>query len=208
MAARRVCLNCGKPLQGKARRSCSDRCRKALERQRSRDAGPGSRESLAREIHDDRGTRSALREAVVQELRPVVREAIDEQVIQAIGQFVKLAPAALAALQEDLTAEDAQIRQRAYTLVAKFMLDNQHITPARQDHPALQIHVDLPRPGAEAAPAPTSDEGRRCVECNLAKPIYEFAPTNAPMCQACQEQRKESVLSSLHVVRNPEPDVL
>lgn len=213
---RRVCLNCGRALAGRdvRRKTCSDRCRKAIQRARGaqRVTSLPDAELTGDAIHNERGARSPLRQVISEELRPIVREAIDEEVIKAIGALVRLSPGAIAALEDDLDSDDPLIRQRAYSLVLKFALDNAHITPPRADKPHLQVDVNLPRP--DTTPAPPLDDasralepapGRICVGCREPRAASDFQ-ADAPMCSRCLEQRRERVLAALHsqdAVREP-----
>lgn len=216
---RRVCLNCGRALRGRdvRRKTCSDRCRKAIQRARGaqRVTSLPDAELTGDAVHNDRGPRSPLRQVIAEELRPIVREAIDEEVIKAIGALVRLSPGAIVALSEDLDSDDPQIRQRAYSLVLKFALDNPHVTPPRADKPHLQVDVNLPRPGPppdraiellkEDDPPHDLEHQRVCVGCREPRRTSDFQ-ADAPMCTRCLTQRRERVLGALHsqdAVREP-----
>lgn len=136
------------------------------------------------------------------QLRPIVREAIDEDVMRAIDDMVGLTPSAVKALRADLDNEkDPVLRQRAYSLVIKYTLGNPNVAPPREATALpFQVNFNLPRP-AELEPQPNDivpldgDIGawQTCDVCHLAKPDEEFVGGSS-RCQSCLALRKEAVL--------------
>jgi len=158
-------------------------------------------------------TEDAIREAFIEELRPVVREAIDEDAVRAIKGMVGLAPAAILVLQEDLSAEDPVLRQRAAALIMKYSLGNPNAMPPREAAGAgLTIINQMPDAGQVDPPVEAEvvdDETRRCESCRLDRPRSAFV-ADAPVCGTCVEQRKAAIfeahgLSSQDAEREPSP---
>ncbi len=219
-APQRRCLNCGKPLLGGPnQRACNASCRQQLKRKRDRRAqtelrkrdaamasAPGAlaaRDDSNSDVSEliGRKQEDVVREAFVEELRPVLRSAIDAGVIKAIESMVGLAPAAVSALQDDLEGDDPYARSRAAALVVKYTMGNPHVTPAREDNkPGLTIinqMPDAPAPfiDADLEDAPSGDL-KRCDTCRLDKPVEDF-PADGPRCAQCMEERKAAVIDSL-----------
>lgn len=124
------------------------------------------------------------------ELRPIVREAINEDVLRAIEGMVGLTPAAVAALQEDLASEDSTIRQRAYSLVIKYTVGHpalvkDDITKAQE----FNVTFNLPRPDQEALEASAQDDGelRECDMCHETKAWPEEFAAGSTRCTSCHE---------------------
>lgn len=169
-----------------------------------------------------KGRDDIIHEVMAEELRPVVREAIDQDAIRAIRGMVGLAPAAILVLAEGLESDDEVVRQRSAALIAKYTLGNPMVTPPRDDGSSgLVIINQLPRPGdapVEELPPieATAEELRRCDSCNLDKPLSEF-PGDGPRCAQCLAEKKAQVIDAFlkpderaallspHAVRQPAP---
>jgi hypothetical protein len=175
--------------------TCSVKCRSARARRLKREAakrGGDKRSAHVQEVSDALKDGDALHEAAVDEFRPLVREAMTDDVLRGIDLLIKATPLALAALQADLTNSDDAIRQRAYTLLLKYTMGNPSVAPpSQQAAPAgLTVQFNLPRPGDDPAatsstPA-TSSELRTCDDCGTEKPDSEFEGASN-RCQVCHD---------------------
>ena len=211
----RRCLICGKSLAGKSPKAltCGPAHQKALSRRRERErekdrasAGRGadSIDELTSLVNAK--TQDAVRAAFVEELRPVIREAIDQDAVRAIQGMVGLAPAAILVLQQDLASTDPILRSKAAALVVKYTMGNALVTPPRADQgEKLVIINQLPRPEAvaqdellpgEANIEAEATELRRCDTCRLDKPVDQF-PADGPRCAQCLFERKERVITAI-----------
>lgn len=147
-----------------------------------------------------------LHEVAQEELRPVVRDAITEDVLRAIQDLVGLTPKVVAAITEDLTGDDPTLRQRAYTLIAKYTLGHPAIVrPPEEATGQLVVNVGLPRPsdaGSGSAPAiegtaaEISDDTRECDVCHTDKPVNEFV-AGSNRCQQCHDEFQAAVRAKL-----------
>lgn len=196
MALARICSECSASLEGKSPRAvtCSTahrqararRLRKANVDHSALKAAHGVRELVRRGGHD------AIQEALKTELAPVVREAIDEDVLKAIQRMVGLTTQAVAVLEDDLLNEDDRVmRQRAAALVVKYTVGHPALVKATDEvPPSLEVHFNLPRPDAE----PTFDEEgevlpdtKVCDKCGAEKAAAEFV-AGSDRCAACFDE--------------------
>jgi len=125
------------------------------------------------------------------ELTPIVREAINEDVLRAIEGMVGLTPAAVAALEEDLASEDSTIRQRAYSLVIKYTVG--HPALVKDDitkNQQMTVNFNLPRPNQEDIDAATvpEDDLRLCDMCREPKRWPDEFEAYSTRCTACHEE--------------------
>jgi hypothetical protein len=140
-----------------------------------------------------------VHEVIKEEVRPVVRESITEDTIQAIGKMVGLTGVAIAALTEDLASDDATIRQRAYTLLLKYTVGHQAIVrPPDEDRTQpIEVNFALPRPERTEAQEPSPDEPvvvdavevKTCDTCGKEAPATEFA-ANSTRCLDCYAKQR------------------
>ncbi len=130
-----------------------------------------------------------LRDLLIEEMKPIVREAVTENVMQGIAGLVALTPRLVELIARDLESSDPNISQKAQTLVARYTLGNASVapTPAAAAPQPMQVQFLMPRPGDEPAgiEAP-ADELRTCVECEQEKPVPEFVGAS-PRCQTCHD---------------------
>lgn len=210
MPRARVCSECGASLAGRAAqaRTCSDRCRTTRsKRLRTNRGGPAKDPEHITTIREVvRGERDDVLDRTVQEeLRPVVREAITEDVLRAIADFVALTPEIVRAISEDLRSEDATIRQKAYSLVARYTLGHPSLVPQElEDNKNLTVHFNLPRPESGTAKDPTGELDldveaqvvRTCDTCNQEKPEAEFiaGSSRCADCYAQQRARADAIM--------------
>lgn len=203
-----ICSECPNPLPSPNHKTCSETCRsrrsrrirRARKKSGERTALPPELKALSNAVEDkvDEG----LKEAVQAELRPIIREALTEDVLRAAADLVGLTPIMVAAIQEDLVQDkDRTLRQRAYTLLAKFTLGNQSIAPAaaEKDPSPMQVVFHLPRPDGEPSVEPVADaeevdeEVRSCIECRAVKPEHAFV-AGSERCQECHQAVRQRVL--------------
>lgn len=140
---------------------------------------------------DHRKMTDVVHEVFKEELRPVVREAITEDVLRSVGAMMRLTPKMIALIERDMEDTDPNVRQKAYTLLARYTLGNASVAPAptEQVTPPMQVVFNLPRPG-EGGPATAeapAEELRECCECHQLKPEDEFV-ANSERCQSCHDQ--------------------
>lgn len=204
MALALRCTECGKPLTGSQKFTCGQAHRAKRSRRLKRQAE--HRGSVSKDPrHDD--IRAAMTEAggdvahevLKEELRPIAREAITEDVLRAIQKLVGLTPLMVEAIAEDLVCGDPVIRQRAYTLGTKYTIGHQALVRPEEEGPGgkLVVNFNLPRPGddvqgVEAAVELVAEELRTCDLCDVEKSIKEFV-AGSNRCQTCyDEQRAEA----------------
>jgi len=217
---------CDNPLGSDApstRKTCSDACRakrsrriKAQRKKAAQAAGdanalPAHLRPLSERVVDGRAAKDAAHEVLKEELRPVVRERLTEEVLDGIGGLVDLVPAAIARIQEDLDSDDPKIRQTAYNLIMRYTMGNSSVAPAPAEQaPApMQVIFQMPRPGdttpeanetaqnLDGTPAKPSllgeaEELRACQECGVEQPVSAFV-ANSERCSACHEAIQERV---------------
>lgn len=211
MPRKRVCSECGASLAGRAAqaRTCSDKCRTARSQRLKRNLkGPALDPEHIRTVREVvRGERDDLPERVMaEELRPVVREAITEDVLKAIADFVALTPEVVAAIKEDLASDDATIRQKAYSLVARYTLGHPALVPDDvSDSKQLNVHFNLPRPDPEAAEQNRVEAAavrldvedfKTCDICQVAKPERDFI-AGSDRCADCYGKQRERAVAMM-----------
>lgn len=197
MPRARVCSECGASLAGRAAQSitCSDKCRTSRsKRLRSVRYGPEPDPEHLRTVREViRGERDDVPQRLLQdELRPVVREAITEDVLRGIADFVALTPQVVAAITEDLSSEDATIRQKAYSLVARYTLGHPSLVPAEiVEDKNLVVNFNLPRPNLDATPAVDVEatEFKTCDTCGEEKGETAFI-AGSDRCAECYEKQR------------------
>lgn len=202
--ADRVCSECGKSLAGRPvqAKTCCDNCRSARSRRTRRTAkaqeqfeeeqGSGADEVRAIVRREATGIVSRV---FKEQLEPIVREAIDEDVMRAIAAMVGLTPRAVELLGEDLESEDSTVRQRAYTLVTKYTVGHPALVKSDEESKGpLTVNFNLPRPDIEPTILDVEDEpARACDMCNSEKPESEFA-AGSSRCQECFDEWRTKVL--------------
>jgi hypothetical protein len=125
--------------------------------------------------------------------REVVREAMTQDIIEALQGMVLLVPAAKEALEEDLKGDDPVARQRAYELVFRYTMGNKSIAPPPKEEAAqpMQVILNIPGSGAQLPangelPVPAEAvEVRECMECGEMK--TEFV-ANSDRCTDCHNK--------------------
>lgn len=203
----RVCTECPNLLpRGSDRITCSDNCRakrsRRLRREKQAAARQGAqtvreKEGIAiprlREIVNE-DIKEIAHEVAQQELRPVVRSAITEDVLASVGAMMGLAPLAVEALAADMQSADPAVRQKAYALWFKYTVGNQAVAGATDDAGrVLNVHFAMPRPDAASTqefvdePVADADEYKVCDMCGNEKPANQFV-ANSDRCGDCAEK--------------------
>lgn len=199
-----TCSECPKALYNVQSKVCSPKCRSRRARRIKRNRAAGAEKGAeARTLPPELGAlrmTDELRDVAREELRPVVREAITADVLAAAGKLVGLTEIMVNAIEEDLRqTTDLTLRQKAYSLLARYTLGNASIAPTPQeaDKAPMQVVFQLPRPGDDPSAAPVqiaATELRECVECTVHKPADEMVGAS-DRCQACQDTLDERVRS-------------
>lgn len=202
----RTCSECGKSLKGYApqAKTCGDTCRtKRSRRMRAQNKAaaekrsmPEHQRALSEVVHKE--APDIAHKVIQEELRPVVREAITEDVLRSIQQLVGLTPEAVAALQLDLQSEFASVRQKAYTLILKYTIGHPAIVkPEDEGSQGLTVYFNLPRPSGETqedntdvTPMVEAVEYRSCHVCGTERPVDEFV-AGSDRCVDCHEKFRE-----------------
>jgi hypothetical protein len=205
--AERRCSECGGPLGPHApinRKTCKDACRsKRSRRLKASRKRAGQNRAHPPELQplyqaDTGKIEDVGMEVMREEIRPVVREALTDDVLRSIEDLVNLTPLVVSKIKEDIEQDtDKTLRQRAYSLVAKYTLGNPAVAPAAQDpaQAGLTVHFNMPRPGDTSTPgleAPEVIELRHCTECNADKPASEFVGASE-RCQSCHDELQRRV---------------
>ena len=194
MALARTCSECPNSLEGKGPRTvtCSNACRLRRSRRIRRANARVEEFAEANNVGAQEIAAIVRREApdvvtrvMKEEIRPIVRESLDEDVLRAIHGMVGLTPAAVQALEEDLLSDDKVIRQRAYSLVIKYTVGHpalvkDDVTQAQQ----LVVNFGLPRPDADDLQPANTIELHECDMCHEPKPASEFV-AGSDRCTAC-----------------------
>jgi hypothetical protein len=184
----RYCTECGTELTGRQKYTCSDSCR-ATRSRRKKNMNEDYAE-LAHDVHQGSLVDEA-REIMREELRPVVREAITDEVYESVGKMVGLTSRAVEALSADLDSDDPLVRQRAYTLLIKYTIGHPAIGP-RDDsvQGGLTVNIGLPGPDAQAVVeeaddlAEVEESVKTCDMCGVDKNASEFV-ANSDRCVQC-----------------------
>lgn len=200
VAYERRCSECGASLAGRKPDTitCSDSCRNKRTRRlakENRREVPATQQ-LAQTLNGE--YKDAAREVIQQELAPVVREAMTEDVIRSISQLVALTPTAVQAIGRDLEDEDPVIRQRAYTLLLKYTVGHPAVVQPKDADPNAQmvVNFNLPRPSSgQVIEGDVIEEDlptRTCDECGKTAPETDFVGASE-RCKECFERREAEV---------------
>lgn len=139
-----------------------------------------------------------------EELAPIVRESITDDTLDAIRKMVALTPTVVAKIQEDLESDDPNIRQKAYTLVAKYTIGHPAIVrpPEEEDAKTLVVNFGLPRPGdavehVESEVPAEATEVKQCDRCGEDKPVTDFV-VGSQRCQTCFDEQQAQAKAMLN----------
>jgi hypothetical protein len=138
------CEICHKPLTGKQRRVCSKECRAKLITGAAAD-----RRALARQVAEHEVTQ-AVQTEVAEQVAPIVREALTEDILVQIQRFVHLIPAALDAVEKNLADEDADVRQKAATTLLRYTMGNPSVAPPSLEQTPAPLQIVFPIPRANS----------------------------------------------------------
>jgi hypothetical protein len=206
----RRCSECGGPLGPHAqsnRKTCSGPCRsKRSRRLKAAKQRAGKARAHPEELQPlyqaDKGSiQDAAMEVMREEVRPVVREALTQDVLLAIQDLVNLTPTIVEKIKDDLEQDkDPTLRQRAYTLVAKYTLGNASVAPPPPEQAAqgLTVNFMMPRPGDETSTTEDPQEHgeavelRTCTECKEDHPDSAFV-AGSDRCTTCHEALQAKV---------------
>lgn len=187
--------------------TCSDSCRskrsRRLKRQRKKAGQARAHPAELQGIYqaDTGQIEDVAMEVMRDELKPVVREALTDDVLRAIQDLVHLTPLVVQKIREDIEqSSDPTLRQRAYSLVAKYTLGNASVAPAplEQSAQGMQVTFVMPRPG-DTSPAATETpadgdavELKKCRDCETDKPATDFEG-NSDRCLECHQSLQARV---------------
>jgi hypothetical protein len=125
-----------------------------------------------------------------EELRPVIREQITEETLRAIQGLVALTPVMVEAIGNDLTHPDPAIRQRAYSVMARYTLGHTAIVTPPDEAPRQNMTVvfdGMVRPDRpEVVLTPEGEDMRVCNSCDTAKADDQFVE-NSDRCVGCHD---------------------
>ncbi len=229
----RICTECGAPfLAARASaKTCSDSHRQRRSERRKRQGGAftdfdihagSTQNAMARATEEALEQLPAVaRQVLADELRPVVREALTERVLDSIGQMIELLPLAQDALREDLTAvrpmtnDDGDIvygsdgepvylvdgdrRAKATALVLKYTVGQPGLAPQPESPAQAPMVVNfngMPAPsGYVDATAEHIEIGlneRLCDSCAEVKDVTLFVGGSS-RCEECHEANRARV---------------
>lgn len=223
---KRTCTECGEvfPTSRPDSKTCGSSCRakrsrrlRNLSRQRTEPASDAHRNlphqaAIASAVRD---APDIAHEMLQQELAPIIREALTDEVLQSIHKLVGLTPAAVAQLGEDLHNENANIRQKAYSLLLRYTVGHPALIHPVEDESSKQLIVNfaMPRPAAEPAfqgmmGQPTEaeipdvelvaddEDTRECDVCDGSFPVSQFI-ANSNRCSSCFQRLQDNVKDML-----------
>ena len=200
---------CNKSLEGMSpkaitcSRSCGEKRRRRLARMKK---AAGSKSPYPPEVQDvaeaaRHEAKDIAAELTREELRPVVREALTEDVLNSLGDMVRLVPTAIGVIADGLENGDPQTKQRYAELVMRYTLGHKSIAPASAEQAPAPMTVNLLIPASGSDPTQAqvqaalpgeADELKQCVECGNEKPAPEFV-AGSDRCQTCDDDFRAKV---------------
>lgn len=149
----------------------------------------------------------AAQEELRAAIKPVVREALTEDVLQGINALVQALPLAIGTAIANLESDDEAIRQQAATLIMRHSAGNKAIVPDVNQGKGndLTIVFDLPRPASSAELGGGEDEvveTKECDSCHTVKPLGDFVG-RSDRCIECFERMKNSVVGLAETADQP-----
>ena len=208
----RKCSECSTDLGADAlptKKTCSDRCRGLRSRRIAREkkarrhptAHTDAAAALAAMAPAQPGAMPAMPdlagEVMREELRPVVREAMTDDVLRGIQRLVSMSDRVATAIWEDLHSSDESIRQKAYTVWLRYTVGHPALVQGEKDTAGnfTVIFDGMVRPDAtaqvdgEAVELP-DEPPRTCNGCNQEKPADQFEG-RSDRCLVCHEALRE-----------------
>lgn len=164
---------------------CSDACR--FRRSRDKRSGRGTREAVPDLIEN--GIVPVTQQVLAEELRPVIREAITEEVLAGVHQLIGHVPAAIQRAAELLDSSDETLRYQAAALILRHTAGNKNVVPDVNEGRQRDLHVTfaLPRPqGPTQADGESTGviETKECDSCGHTKTLDEFMG-QSDRCKEC-----------------------
>lgn len=205
MPLARTCSECSSSLSGSrpGTKTCSNKCRLARSRRLRRskreeeefvERNPEAAQQIAQMVR--RESPDYVKNVIQNELQPIVRDALTEDTLRAIKSLIGLTPRIVELITMDLESEDPVVRQKAYTLVAKYTVGHPAMVSADQTGMQGQMIVQfgLPRPDAipELVEAEV-EEFKTCDMCGEDKLASEFV-AGSDRCQACFDNWRATVM--------------
>jgi hypothetical protein len=186
----RTCSECPNEVTGRAI-TCGATCRSARRRRVDRQAASGR--TVGALVTDD--AERAAQEILRDELRPVVREALTEDVLRHIRTVIGKVPAAIDVLVGLLGSRDEDTRRQAAVALLRYSVGNKAIVPDINDGGTapLTVHFNLDRPDAVGVgTAYDIVDFRTCDSCGEKKDADQFVSTS-DRCQTCFDTMRASV---------------
>lgn len=140
---------------------------------------------------------------MAEEIRPIVREQLTDDVMRGIAGLVNLTSRAVELLGRDMESHDESVSQKATALVLRYTLGNQSVAPAPAEvQPgAMTVNFHAPRAEVEVIeahvvedPAIEAGEVQLCCECAVPKPLDAFVG-GSTRCQTCHDALQATIRS-------------
>lgn len=155
---------------------------------------------IPKELVDD----DVIAQVVREEARPIVREALNERVMEALHDLVHLTPQLVQNLANDLQDPDPVVRQKSQAVVARYTLGMAAKDDDAGKDKALEVNINVPRaapdavpvaPEASAAVLPSAEDvaTRVCEDCQRELHVEEFEG-EAPRCMQCVARIRQQTL--------------
>lgn len=210
-----LCTECGKLIiqkpKGGIRVTCSKNCRSKRSRRKQKEERDRQKAVKQAQLLSDH--QAAVNDVVQgrvpdvanglikEEMRPIIREAITDDVLGAIKTMVNLAPQAVAALALDMKDPKPAVRQKAYTLWFQYTVGQQGLHSPDKDGKSgdMTIVFDMPRPPANGhiEDAEIIEEAARvCENCGVSKPESDFIESS-DRCKECQAALTDQIRQRL-----------
>lgn len=193
----RTCTECDNPVAGRAL-TCSATCRSRRSRRQRETLASGRDVPTLVTDELERAAQAEFQE----QLKPVIKEAITEDVLDAIHDMIGLLPSAIAAIRDDLTSDDKDLRQRAYTQLLRHTAGSKSIVPDVNADKQRDVNVTFGVPRPEDLDRATDSQGqeviqtKECDTCHTAKPLSEFV-ANSDRCETCFGEMREQAKALL-----------
>lgn len=193
-----VCEICSTPLYDSRAKTCSPAHKKARSRALKKDAA-NNRANLR---PDPDVLREVTQNVIAEEVRPVIREELTEDVLRAIKRMVGLTPQVVDAIEKDLASDNEFLRQHAYQTLLKYTVGSRALLPdlAEENLPMTVIINGIERPQVGAFAAGTGHTlaiegtatedaplGKLCDACGNYKDPREFI-AESDRCVTCYER--------------------
>jgi hypothetical protein len=169
----------------------NDKCRQKMAARR-RD-GAASGRTPGELVSDE--AEAAAQELLRDELRPVVREAITEDVLEGVRKLIGHVPKAVEVAAALLTSDDEKTRFDAAALILRHTTGNKNIVPDVNEgkHQAMTVVFGIPRPQVvEGEIEGGVIETKECDSCGESKPNdAEHFVGNSDRCVTCFDRMRQ-----------------